>query len=131
MECKELTRITDGWLAMTDTVLSLQEIAPAELQSLLRDTYLALRAYHTETVIPKEVSRLLLEMQDFLYFASLMEEKEVGVGFYRVQLLSALIDALKRGFFAADYGCAYPALTVSGLTDTPFTVRFDGDIFAR
>lgn len=129
MKNKELKQIAYNWKSMTDTVLDLEKFSLSEMQILLSDTYKALRTYHKENVIPKEVSNILLEMYEFLYFTSLMEEKEVGVNFYQYQYISSIVAALRKGFFEADYRCEFPELKILDKNNNEFIINFENDIF--
>ena len=129
MENKELKQITYNWKSMTDTVLDLEKFSLSEMQILLSDTYQVLRTYHKENVTPKEVSNILLEMYEFLYFTSLMEEKEVGVNFYQYQYISSIVAALRKGFFEADYRCEFPELKILDKNNNEFMINFENDIF--
>lgn len=129
MENKELKQIAYNWKSMTDTVLDLEKFSLSEMQILLSDTYKALRTYHKENVAPKEVSNILLEMYEFLYFTSLMEEKEVGVNFYQYQYISSIVAALRKGFFEADYRCEFPELKILDKNNNEFMINFENDIF--
>lgn len=129
MENKELKQIAYNWKSMTDTVLDLEKFSLSEMQILLSDTYKALRTYHKENVAPKEVSNILLEMYEFLYFTSLMEEKEVGVNFYQYQYISSIVAALRKGFFEADYRCEFPELKILDKNNNEFIINFENDIF--
>ena len=129
MKNKELKQIAYNWKSMTDTVLDLEKFSLSEMQILLSDTYKALRTYHKENVAPKEVSNILLEMYEFLYFTSLMEEKEVGVNFYQYQYISSIVAALRKGFFEADYRCEFPELKILDKNNNEFMINFENDIF--
>lgn len=129
MKNKELKQIAYNWKSMTDTVLDLEKFSLSEMQILLSDTYKALRTYHKENVAPKEVSNILLEMYEFLYFTSLMEEKEVGVNFYQYQYISSIVAALRKGFFEADYRCEFPELKILDKNNNEFIINFENDIF--
>ena len=129
MKNKELKQIAYNWKSMTDTVLDLEKFSLSEMQILLSDTYKALRTYHKENVAPKEVSNILLEMYEFLYFTSLMEEKEVGVNFYQYQYISSIVAALRKGFFEADYRCEFPELKILDKNNNKFIINFENDIF--
>ena len=109
---EELERIAKQWDEMTHRVLDLQKFSFAEMRNLLRDTYVVLTAFHKDQFVPKQISRILLNMDEFLYFTSLMEGNEVAVDFYRYQALSSVIAALKAGFFAAEYAYTYPRLQI-------------------
>ena len=112
MEYKALEQIANEWQQMTSTVMDLQDISLSEIQGLLKDTYQALTAFHNDVLIPKEVCKILLEMEDFLYFASLMEEKEVGESFYHWREIFVISTALKTGFLEGKYECEFPHLQV-------------------
>ena len=129
MKNKELKQIAYNWKSMTDTVLDLEKFSLSEMQILLSDTYQVLRTYHKENVTPKEVSNILLEMYEFLYFTSLMEEKEVGVNFYQYQYISSIVAALRKGFFEADYRCEFPELKILDKNNNEFIINFENDIF--
>lgn len=129
MKNKELKQIAYNWKSMTDTVLDLEKFSLSEMQILLSDTYKALRTHHKENVAPKEVSNILLEMYEFLYFTSLMEEKEVGVNFYQYQYISSIVAALRKGFFEADYRCEFPELKILDKNNNEFIINFENDIF--
>ena len=129
MKNKELKQIAYNWKSMTDTVLDLEKFSLSEMQILLSDTYQVVRTYHKENVTPKEVSNILLEMYEFLYFTSLMEEKEVGVNFYQYQYISSIVAALRKGFFEADYRCEFPELKILDKNNNEFIINFENDIF--
>ena len=129
MKNKELKQIAYNWKSMTDTVLDLEKFSFSEMQILLSDTYQVLRTYHKEDAAPKEVSNILLEMYEFLYFTSLMEEKEEGVNFYQYRYISSIVAALRKGFFEADYDCDFPRLKVLDKDGNEIMINFETDIF--
>ena len=115
-----VNRITDRWQEMISAALNLENIPAKPLQCLLKDSYEALYFYHQSSLIPKELSRMLLEMEEFLYFAELMEKNEVGEDFYHIHTVYTAIKGMENGFFAGEYASAFPVLTV---TDPKGTVR--------
>ena len=112
MEHEELKRIAEQWDRMTLLTLNLQELSLAQMQVLLCDTYRALTQFHKDVLIPKEVTRILLNIEEYLYFASLMEEKEVPEGYYCYRQLYPIVNAIKDGFFNAKYVYAFPQLQI-------------------
>lgn len=114
---------------MTYTVLDLEKFSLSEMQKLLDKTYQALREHYKNESAPKEITNILLEMYEFLYFASLIEEKEVGVDFYHYQYISSIVAALRKGFFDADYKCDYPSLNIKDSKDNECLINFETDIF--
>lgn len=107
-----LERIADRWDRMTALVLNLQELSLAQLQELLCDTYRVMAQFHKDPLIPKEITRILLNIEEYLYFASLMEEKEVPEGYYCYRHLCLIVNAFKKGFFNAEYAYAFPQLQI-------------------
>lgn len=131
MKYTELEQLTSTWEAMTSAVLKLEKLSLPEMQVLLSETYQALRKFYQDKLVPKEISRILLGMEDFLYFAALMEEKEVGIDFYNYQCMSSIVAALKKGFFNADYGCDFPELKVLDKNNNEYLLNFETDIFSK
>ena len=129
MELERINKTIDKWLEMTDTVLDLEKFSLAKMQDLLEETYKILIVYHKEALVPKEISKLLLEMDSLLYFTSLMEDKEVGIDFYHCQHISAIVEALKEGFFDGEYKSAFPNLRIFDVDNNEITIDFETNIF--
>ena len=129
MTNEELQQITSAWKSMTYTVLDLEKFSLSAMQKLLDKTYQALREHYKNKSAPKEVTNILLEMYEFLYFTSLMEEKEVGIDFYHYQYISSIVAALRKGFFESDYGCDFPELKIFDINNNEFLINFENDIF--
>ena len=129
MTNEELQQITSAWKSMSYTVLDLEKFSLSEMQKLLDKTYQALREHYKNKSAPKEVTNILLEMYEFLYFTSLMEEKEVGIDFYHYQYISSIVAALRKGFFESDYGCDFPELKIFDINNNEFLINFENDIF--
>ena len=89
MSNSEIASIVKEWKDMTKVVMSLDELPLPKIQQLLKDTYRILTDFLKSELVPKQISELFLEMEDFLYFCSLMEEKEKSVGFYHWQEIFA------------------------------------------
>lgn len=111
------------WEGLTCTVLNKKELPQQELMEVLKETYQQLRELCNQPLVPKEVSRLFLEMESFLYFAFLMEEKEVETDFYQYATMYKVVEALKDGFFAGEYPCNFPKL--QWLDGEQNTMEFD------
>lgn len=125
MEEKVLIQLTTQWSRMTGLVLELRKIPSAELQRLLKETYRVLRFYCEDNLVPKEISKILLEMDEFLYFASLFEKKEVEIDFYFYQVMHMIVETLKEGFFKGKYECEYPILKMSELSNNSLVLDFE------
>ena len=126
---EELRLIADKWDHMTMRVLNLQELPLAKLQVLLCDTYRVLTQIHKDSLVPKEVTRILLNIEEYLYFASLMEEKEVPEGYYCYRQLCSIINAFKAGFFNAEYPYAFPQLQILDDFKDAHIINLEQDFF--
>lgn len=131
MNYTEIVQLTKTWETMTHTVLDLKKFSLLEMQTLLKDTYKTLILFHKDELVPKEISKLLLEMDNFLYFTSLMENKEVGIDFYNYQYIFSIVAALKKGFFKADYTCDFPELKLDNSDNIEILINFETDIFSK
>ena len=129
MEWKSITEITREWEKVTDRVLDLEKFEFSHMQQLLKDTYEILYKYHQENLVPKAVCKLLLEVDAFLYFVSLMEGKEVGVDYYRYRYIDAIVQELKAGFFNGAFKNPFPIIVICDDDKNEITVNFDEHIF--
>ena len=127
MTIKTINSVIGKWEEMTHTVFELKNFSLEDMQTLLKETYLILTTYHKDSLIPKEISKLFLEIEDFLYFSSLMEEKENGLGFYHWQELFHLVKALEKGFFEGKYSCDYPKLIITDVLDNDLLIDLESD----
>ena len=124
MKYIKLKQLANQWEEMTHTVLALEQIPVENLQNLLKETYETLVVFHKDELVPKEISKLFLEMEDFLYFSSLMEEKEVESDYYCYRKVNAVIKTLEAGFLSGDFGCDFPKLRIIDDDKTPFIFDF-------
>lgn len=127
MELEKTKSIISQWQEMTHTVFEFKKLSLEDMQTLLKETYLILTTYHKDSLIPKEISKLFLEIEEFLYFSSLMEEKENGLGFYHWQELFHLVKALEKGFFEGKYSCDYPKLIITDVVDNDLLIDLESD----
>ena len=125
MDEKVLIQLTTQWSRMTGLVLELRKIPSAELQRLLKETYRVLRFYCEDNLVPKEISKILLEMDEFLYFASLFEKKEVEIDFYFYQVMHMIVETLKEGIFKGKYEYEYPMLKMSDSSNNSLVLDFE------
>lgn len=128
MKYIKLKQLANQWEEMTHTVLALKRIPVESLQNLLKETYEALVVFHKDELVPKEISKLFLGMEDFLYFASLMEEKEVGSGYYCYQKVHTIVKTLEDGFLNGDFGCDFPKLRIIDDFCIPFIFDFTTNV---
>lgn len=127
MEQRELKDLVNEWQNITHTVLELKEVPYKKTQVLLSKTYEVLSAFCKDDLVPKSITELFLEIGDFLYFAFLMEEKEVGGDYYQYKKINAVVKALKKGFFAGKYECEFPKLQLIDDNGKVFTFDIKSD----
>lgn len=113
MRYDELPQISRSWSSMAMIVLDLKPLPYSEIQKLLRTTYNVLTRYCKNALVPKQISKILLAMDEFVYFASLMEEKELSEGYYCSRQIRVISRALKDGFFKGEYPIDFPNLQIS------------------
>ena len=126
----DINDVIDEWKELVGVILGLEPIPQDELQELLKDTYVILRTYHKETLVPKEISELFVAIYEFLYFASAMEDNTENVN-YHFMYLHSIVEALKEGFFDGEYPCAYPKLSILNLYDNEIIIDFEENIFEK
>lgn len=118
-----ITAITKEWIGMTHKVLDLKRIPSTEIRDILKNTYEILNYYNKDEAIPKVVCEMLLEMDEFLYFASMIIDKEFNDDPYLYQAIYSIAESLKIGFFKGEYECEYPVLKMNDANKN--TVVFD------
>ena len=121
--------ITREWKALTYKVLDKEPLSLPHLQSLLADTYSVLTSFHKNELVPKSVCKMLLATDEFLYFASMMEENENKLDFYHYQLISQITEGMKKGFFDGEYEETIPKLKIYTPEREPYVIDFEKDIF--
>lgn len=115
MSLERITRVTEGWQEMTHKVLNIKDISPTDIENLLKETYMILTTYHKDTLIPKELTKLLLEIRDFNEISSAIEFAEKPSGYYHSLDVCVVVDALKTGFLEGKYECEFPKLKIYDL----------------
>lgn len=118
-----------SWEHLTSVVLNLEKISLPSLQAVLKETYFILSHMSKETHVPKSVCKMLLSMDEFLYFSSLIEKNENQLNFYHYQFVSCIADAMKKVFFDGECEESYPKLRIRDLNKEEFVVNFDENIF--
>ena len=129
MELERINKTTYEWQEMTNIILDSKKFSLTVLQNLLKETYVILTEYHRESLVPKEISKLLLEMESFLYFITIMDGKDLCIDFHYYQYISAIIDALKKGFFNGEYEYSFPKLKILDAKDNEILIDFETNIF--
>ncbi len=106
MTKKEIIKAAEGFEALTASLLDTKEQKAAETAPLLADTVRAAMTYKKEELIPKELCRLLLGLDEYLYFASFVEQGEL-LDFYCYQAVSNIASAIKNGLFKGEFECIF------------------------
>jgi hypothetical protein len=117
MKKENIKKVTEEWIGMTHKVLDLKRIPTMEIRELFRKSYEVLNCYNKESLVPKELAEMLLEMDGFLYFAAFITDKEFDDYPYLYQAIHSVAEALKSGFFDGNYECEYPLLKVTNAED--------------
>ena len=125
MSYNEISLLIKEWKDITSVVMSLDELPRTKVQQLLKETYRMLTDYHKLGLVPKEIIALFLEMEDFLYFTSIMEGVEKEENFYNWQENFCIIKALEKGFLEGEYECDFPKLIIR--SKKKLLVDFDSD----
>ena len=129
MKSEIITLTAYKWHEMTNIVLDLKKFSLEDVQSLLKDTYTILTSYHKEQLVPKEISKLLLEMDEFLYFITIMDNEDLCIDLKLYQYISSITDALKCGFFKGEYEYSFPKLRIRDPKNNELIIDFDTNIF--
>ena len=122
-----LKQLIQDWDKQTDKVFDLEKLDLSEMQTIIKDTYKVLYELCKEELVPKETVKLFLVMDDFLYFASVMEENELGKGYYCWEEIKYIVDSLKEGFFKSEYPKAYPVMLVTDIADNGYLFDLEKD----
>lgn len=78
MDINKIKELTHKWYLAKDPVFKFENGDLSELRALYRETIDILEEYREEELIPKQICALLLEMQDFGWWASSVEETPLG-----------------------------------------------------
>ena len=79
--------------------IEFQKLDIPELQKLFDETYKIIECYSTESLVPKEISGLLLEMHDFSWWVSDLDETPMHTHY---QEIVSLVNLLNKYFLTRD-----------------------------
>ena len=122
-----LSTIAEDWANQTHIVLDCKELSLKSMFKLIKDTYKAFTLYHKDELIPKEISKILLNMGEFTYFSALMEDNEMGKGYYHWEEFQYIVTALKEGFLRSKFEAEFPQLVVTDCLDSQYLIDFEND----
>lgn len=99
MDIQQIKLVTDGWCSATQLAIAFETPGAAEVRALFEDTYAILKAYRDDKLVPKEVSGLLLEMQEFGRWVSELDETPLHAMY---QEIVSLVCDINRYFLTGD-----------------------------
>ena len=96
---RTIETLTHDWHSLTWKVIEFQNLNIPELQKLFKETYEILERYSTATLVPKEICGLLLEMHDFSWWTSDLDETPMHTHY---QEIVSLVSLLNKYFLTRD-----------------------------
>ncbi|MBQ4066557.1 MAG: hypothetical protein IJD22_02815 [Clostridia bacterium] len=99
MENRIITEAVTEWEELARSVLELREIQVSQIEGVLKKTYAIIRELCSGALVPKELCRLMLSAEEFLYLASLMEKNEKQMNYYHFIGTYLMVAAMKNGLF--------------------------------
>lgn len=92
----EIKKFIQEWHTITDEVIEFKNIDISNLQKMFRETLNIIKEFRDENLIPKEISKLLLEINNFGWWVSELGDTPLH-GHY--QEIVSLIYTLNKYFF--------------------------------
>lgn len=117
MEIRKIEDLIYDWQAFTNDVIRFENIDFKKLQKLFRETYNVLEEFSKEKLVPKQISKLLIEMNDFGWWVSDLDDTPLHE-FY--QELLSLITGLNKYFLTRDYDVETLKRTIDNITEYTF-----------
>ena len=99
MGIQKIEELTREWNSVTWKVIELKNLGLGEIRKLFKETYEIIEEYSTEKLIPKELSGLLLEMHDFGWWVSDLDDTPLH---FLYQEIVHLINRLNKYFLTRD-----------------------------
>ena len=99
MELKKIEKLTHDWHSASWKVIEFENPGLAKIRKLSKEAYGFIEKYSTEKLVPKEITGLLLEMQDFAWWVSDLDETPLH---YLYQEIVSLVFELKKYFLTRD-----------------------------
>lgn len=93
----KIKQITCQWHNQISKVMDTEVLDINEISQLLKETHETVMFYKSELMVPKNIVQLLLCIEQFLYFSSIMKEENDNEDFFYP--IFFFIEALKNGFF--------------------------------
>ena len=96
---RTIETLTHDWHSLTWKVIEFQKLDIPELQKLFDETYKIIECYSTESLVPKEISGLLLEMHDFSWWVCDLDETPMHTQYREIV---SLVNLLNKYFLTRD-----------------------------
>ena len=119
MEIKKIEELSCEWHELTDKVIELKKIDLLRLQKLFQNSYDVIEEFRKDQLIPKEISKLLLEMNEFSWWVYDLDKTPLHE-FY--QGILTLISALNEHFFVCDYDVKAITEAIAKISEGEFQV---------
>lgn len=100
MEIKKIEQLHDDWFNITDKVIRFEEVDRLQLQKLFSESFDVIEEFSKEALVPKQISKLLLDIQDFYWWVMTLEDTPLHA-FY--QDIGNLFWDLSTYFLTRDY----------------------------
>lgn len=100
MELKTIKKLTDAWIEVTGAVIRFENPDRSKIATLFQETYALLDQYSKKELVPKEISGLLIEMNEFSWWVSNIEDAPAHILY---QEITTLVYALNKYFLTRDY----------------------------
>ncbi len=76
MEYKEIVDLTIKWDSMVSEIMDLKPVDIEQLKTLFETTHELLKKYIKDRLVPKEMCELLLQVQEWLEFTSVVQDSQ-------------------------------------------------------
>ncbi len=117
MKIRKIEDLIYDWQSFTNDVIRFENIDFKKLQKLFRETYTVLEEFGKKNLVPKQISKLLLEMNDFGWWVSDLDDTPLHE-FYQEFLF--LITGLNKYFLTRDYDVETLKRTIDNITECTF-----------
>lgn len=99
MDIQKIEELTRDWQSVTWKVIEFENPGFEEVRKLFKETYEIIENYSKEELIPKELCGLLLEMHDFGWWVSDLDDTPLH---FLYQEIVHLINRLNKYFLTRD-----------------------------
>ena len=127
MNKEMIMNLTEKWENATRDVLTKRTIVISDMQSLIRDTYKTYYEYHDKEMMPKEMGKLSMSMNQFLDFLVRIFLQDVYDDNVYHDTFCFIAEAIEYGFYKGKYKYNYPMLKVDNCNGGENIVNVEED----